>query len=123
MNSEILKEFYNKGFFSKKVFDIVSIAEGKVISITQDDIVGTTIKIEHNNNLISVYQSVKDVEVKPYKKICYGKIKFGKEKKIVRLENISPEEEEIYQTPYGKMNGKTLLEISISTGVRIYEMM
>lgn len=65
---------------------------------------------------------VKDVEVKPYKKICYGKIKFGKEKQIVRLENIYPEEKEIYQTPYGEMTGETLLRISISTGVRIYEM-
>ncbi len=61
-------------YISKKVFDIVSIAEGKVISITQDDIVGTTIKIEHDNNLISVYQSVKDVEVKEEDEVTQGQI-------------------------------------------------
>ena len=61
-------------YISKKVFDIVTIAEGKVISITQDDIVGTTIKIEHDNNLISVYQSVKDVEVKEEDEVTQGQI-------------------------------------------------
>ena len=61
-------------YISKKVFDIVSIADGKVISITQDDIVGTTIKIEHDNNLISVYQSVKDVEVKENDEVTQGQI-------------------------------------------------
>jgi stage II sporulation protein Q len=61
-------------YTSKKVFDIVSIANGKVISITQDDIVGTTIKIEHDNNLISIYQSVKDVEVKEEDEVTQGQI-------------------------------------------------
>ena len=65
---------------------------------------------------------VKEAEIEPYKKICYGEIKIGKEKHRVRLENIYPENEEKYETDYGEMTGKMLLEISISTGVKIYEM-
>ena len=53
---------------------MIAIADGKVISVTEDDIVGTTIKIEHNNNLISVYQSVKSAEVKENDQVTQGQI-------------------------------------------------
>ena len=49
-----------------------AIASGKVISITTDDITGTTIKIEHENNIISVYQSVKDVKIKEKDEVKQG---------------------------------------------------
>ena len=61
-------------YTSKNIFDVISIADGKVISVTQDDIVGTTIKIEHDNNLISVYQSVTDAEVKENDQVTQGQI-------------------------------------------------
>lgn len=60
-------------YTSKESFDVNAVADGKVISITKDDIVGTTIKIEHNN-MISVYQSVKDVEVKENEEVAKGQI-------------------------------------------------
>ena len=50
-------------YTSKSVFKVNTIADGTVTKISTDDIVGTTIKIDHGNNLISVYQSVKDVKV------------------------------------------------------------
>ena len=58
-------------YIGKKVFTVNSIADGKVISVTKDDIVGNTIKIEHNN-LISVYQSVNDVKVKTNDQVVKG---------------------------------------------------
>ena len=61
-------------YISKNIFDVISIASGKVISVTQDDIVGTTIKIEHDDNLISVYQSVQNVEVKENDEVSQGQI-------------------------------------------------
>ena len=61
-------------YISKNIFDVIAIADGKVISVTEDDIVGTTIKIEHNNNLISVYQSVKSAEVKENDQVTQGQI-------------------------------------------------
>ena len=59
---------------SKNVFDVNAIADGKVISVTEDDIVGITVKIEHNNNMISVYQSIKDVTVKENDQITKGQV-------------------------------------------------
>lgn len=61
-------------YTSKNIFDVIAIADGKVISVTEDDIVGTTIKIEHNNNLISVYQSVTSAEVKENDQVTQGQI-------------------------------------------------
>lgn len=66
--------FQNTGvdYVSEEIFDVNSVESGKVISITTDDITGTTIKIEHENNLISVYQSVKDVQVKEKEEVTQG---------------------------------------------------
>ena len=61
-------------YVSKNVFKVNSIADGKVLSVTTDDIVGTTIKIEHNNDMISVYQSVNDVQVKEKDTVSKGQI-------------------------------------------------
>ncbi len=61
-------------YISKEVFDVNAIADGTVISVTEDDIVGTTVKIEHQNNIISVYQSLKDVKVKEKDTVTQGEI-------------------------------------------------
>ena len=61
-------------YVSKEVFDVNSIADGTVISVTQDDIVGQTIKIKHNNDMISVYQSVNDVKVKENDEVTKGQV-------------------------------------------------
>lgn len=61
-------------YVSKEIFQIKTIADGTVISITEDDIVGTTVKIEHQNNMISVYQSVKDVKVKEKDTVTQGQV-------------------------------------------------
>lgn len=44
-------------------FEVVSVLKGTVISITEDDIVGKTVKIKHDNDIISVYQSLGEVTV------------------------------------------------------------
>ena len=61
-------------YTSKNEFDINAIDNGKGMSITTDDIVGTTIKIEHSNDLISIYQSVKDVTVKENEEVTKGQV-------------------------------------------------
>ena len=64
----------NKGidYTSKEVFKVYSIADGKVISITEDDVNGKTIKIEHSNNLISVYQSVDEITINENDTVSMG---------------------------------------------------
>ena len=44
-------------------FDVISILDGKVIEVTENEILGKTIKIKHNNDLISTYQSLQEVSV------------------------------------------------------------
>lgn len=44
-------------------FDIVSILDGRVIEVSENDILGKTVKVEHENNLISVYQCLGNVSV------------------------------------------------------------
>mgnify|MGYP004554406529 CR=1 FL=1 len=61
-------------YTNDKDFEINAIGDGKVISITTDDITGTTIKIEHNNNIVSVYQSVKHPQVKEKDEVKKGQI-------------------------------------------------
>lgn len=58
----------------KDEFDVTAILDGKVISVEEDEILGTTVQIEHENNIVSVYQSLKDVTVKVDDKISQGDI-------------------------------------------------
>lgn len=55
-------------------FDVISILDGKVISVEEDEILGTTVQIEHDNNIISIYQSLKEVNVKVNDMISQGDI-------------------------------------------------
>ena len=45
-------------------FDILSVLDGTVIEVTDNEILGKTIKIRHNNDLITTYQSLSEVNVK-----------------------------------------------------------
>ena len=51
-------------YTSENSFDVVSVLDGKVTEIKEDEILGTVIVIEHSNDLKTVYQSVGNVQVK-----------------------------------------------------------
>ena len=57
-----------------EVFDIVSILDGTVIEVTDNDALGKTIKIRHNNDLISTYQSLSEVSVKVDDTVLNGQV-------------------------------------------------
>ena len=59
-------------YASETEFAILAILGGKVMSITEDDIVGKTIKIKHSNDMISVYQSLKETNVKIDDEVMQG---------------------------------------------------
>ena len=48
---------------STESFEVVSILDGTVVEVTENEILGTTIKIRHQNDLISTYQSLSEVNV------------------------------------------------------------
>jgi len=53
-------------------FDVVSILDGTVKEIKEDELLGNVITIEHNNGIVSVYQSVSNITVKAGDKINAG---------------------------------------------------
>lgn len=67
-------------------FEVVSILDGTVIEVLEDDIMGKTVKIKHNNDLISVYQSMGSVDVNVDDVVSQGMI-IGKSGEA----NVSPE--------------------------------
>ncbi len=55
-------------------FDIMAVMDGKVTNIKDDEILGKIIEIEHKDNIVTIYQSVKNVAVKVGDKIKQGDI-------------------------------------------------
>jgi len=48
----------------KENFEVISVLDGTVINVNEDNMLGKTIEIRHSNELISVYQSLSFVSVK-----------------------------------------------------------
>ena len=61
---------YSKG----DTFDVLSIYDGKVKEIKEDNMLGNVITIEHENGLVSVYQSLSDISVKEGDEVAGGQI-------------------------------------------------
>lgn len=55
-------------------FEVISILDGTVISIKEDDLLGIIVEVKHENDLISVYQSIKDVTVKENQVVKQGEV-------------------------------------------------
>ena len=53
-------------------FEVISILEGTVISVKEDDSLKGTVEIKHENGYISIYQSLKDIQVKKDQVINQG---------------------------------------------------
>ena len=45
------------------VFDVLAIYEGTIIDVSDDELLGKTVKVRHNNELISVYQGLGTIDV------------------------------------------------------------
>lgn len=67
-------------------FEVVSILDGTVMEVIDDEIMGKTVKIKHSNDLISVYQSLGSVDVKAEDSVAQGSI-IGKSGEA----NVSPD--------------------------------
>ena len=55
-------------------FDVVSILDGTVIDVIDNEILGKTIKIRHNNDIISTYQSLGETLVKKDDTVLRGQV-------------------------------------------------
>lgn len=59
---------------SDEIFEVVSILDGTVSKVTENNLLGKTIEITHSNNVISVYQSVSEVMVKEGDTVLQGAV-------------------------------------------------
>lgn len=57
-----------------KEFDVVSIYDGTVIKVEDNELAGKTIEIKHDENIISVYQSLGSVNVKQGDSVKQGSV-------------------------------------------------
>ncbi len=56
------------------VFDVLAIYDGKVVSVTEDELAGATVEIQHSNDVVSIYTSLSDVKVKAGDNIEQGAV-------------------------------------------------
>ena len=66
----------NTGIIYGKVdsFDVISILDGVVNDIKTDPLLGTVVEIEHDNNIISIYESLGETTLKKGDSVLRGQI-------------------------------------------------
>ena len=55
-------------------FDVISILDGIVVTVKEDQTLGKIVEIKHNNNIISSYQSLSEITVKEGDEVKQGTI-------------------------------------------------
>ena len=55
-------------------FDVLSVFDGKVTSVKEDNLLGKVVTIEHQNNIITTYESLSEVTVKEGDEISQGTV-------------------------------------------------
>ena len=55
-------------------FDVVAVHNGTVTSIIQDNLLGTIVQVTHENNMISIYQSLGEVNVEQNQVVNQGQV-------------------------------------------------
>ena len=61
-------------YVGEKIFDVLSILNGTVINVKDDEELGKTVEVKHDNGIISIYQSLSEVYVKKDDQINQGQV-------------------------------------------------
>ena len=61
-------------YVSDEEFDVVSVLEGEIIGIEDNDVYGKILTIKHNENLTTVYSNIKNITAKVGYKLSQGEI-------------------------------------------------
>ena len=108
-------------YSSDEKFDIVSIMDGKVTKIYNNELLGNIVEITHENNIVSIYQMLTDVVVKVDSRVKRGDIiaKSGPSKLLNTTNNLHFEiikESNTYKKMYEleKENNSNLNEEELS---------
>lgn len=61
-------------YTAENIFDVVSVLDGTVVNVKEDDLLGKCVEIKHDNNYTSVYQSLSEVNVKKGDNVIRGQL-------------------------------------------------
>ncbi len=61
-------------FVNEKTFDVLAVLDGTVINVKDDETLGKIVEIKHDNDYISIYQSLSETTVSKGDKITQGQI-------------------------------------------------
>lgn len=56
------------------IFDVLAVLDGTVTDVKEDELLGKIVEVKHENNVISVYQSLSEVSVKKGDTITQGTV-------------------------------------------------
>ena len=59
---------------SGETFDVLSILDGTITSVLENDLLGNVVEIDHGNGIIGYYQSLSDVSVKKGDTVIQGQL-------------------------------------------------
>ena len=61
-------------FGLENTFDVVSVLDGTIVDVREDELLGTIVEIKHDNDFISSYQSLSEVSVKKNDTVKQGQV-------------------------------------------------
>lgn len=61
-------------YISTNTFDVVSVLEGTVATVKEDELLGKVIEVKHDNGLITSYQSLSEITVQKNDKVKQGQV-------------------------------------------------
>ncbi len=61
-------------FVATNVFDIVAVLDGTVTDVKEDETLGKIVELKHDNDYISIYQSLSEVSVKKGDTVTQGQV-------------------------------------------------
>ncbi len=61
-------------YVAEETFDVQTILDGEVIEVKKEELLGNVVTIRHDNDIISVYQSLSEVNVEKGEQVSQGQI-------------------------------------------------
>lgn len=61
-------------FTKNETFEVIAVLDGTVINIKDDELLGKIVEVQHENNLVSSYQSLGEVSVKKNDTVKQGQV-------------------------------------------------
>ena len=61
-------------FIYENKFDVIAVLDGVVTNVKEDDLLGKIVEVNHNNEFVSIYQSLREVKVKKGDSVTQGQV-------------------------------------------------